>query len=137
MGVVTERSVWKSLSEGFATNALNPAIATFYLVLLPQFIRKVAQIGGNVALIEGIRARFELAGRTHVETFYYTCAMGATCAGTRVYSTNDELMIVSIFGRAMTTQLPGDVQPLIPSEPQAPETPPEGAPPSGDLGAQQ
>jgi hypothetical protein len=87
-------------------------------VLLPQFVRKVAQIGGNVALIEGIRARFEVAGRTHVETFYYSCTMGSTCAGTRVYSTNDEIMIVSIFGRALTTQLPaGSGPPLIPPGP--------------------
>lgn len=96
--------------------------------LLPQFARKVAQIGGNAAVIEGIRARFEVAGRTHVETFYYTCGMGATCAGTRVYSTNDELMVVSMFGRAMTTQLPGSSgPPLIPPGPP-PEAPPEPAP---------
>jgi len=97
--------------------------------LLPQFIRKVAQIGGNVALIEGTRARFELAGRSHVETFYYTCGMGMTCAGTRVYSTNDEIMVLSMFGRAMTTNLPGGTQggPLIPpTPPPPPETPENG-----------
>ncbi len=33
-----DRGTWRNLSEGFMTNALNPAIATFYLVLLPQFI---------------------------------------------------------------------------------------------------
>jgi threonine/homoserine/homoserine lactone efflux protein len=33
-----DRGRWRNLSEGFMTNALNPAIATFYLVLLPQFI---------------------------------------------------------------------------------------------------
>ena len=119
--------------------------------LLPQFVRKVAQIGGNVAVIEGTRARFELAGRTHVETFYYTCGLGATCAGTRVYSTNDEIMVVSMFGRAMTTQLPGTSgPPLIPPGPPpalegappdatapAPEPAPQGAPNgSGDLGGQ-
>lgn len=93
--------------------------------LLPQFVRKVAQIGGNVALIEGTRARFDLAGRTHVETFYYTCGMGATCAGTRVYSTNDEIMVLSMFGRAMTTNLPGSQgPPLIPSTPPPPPEPP-------------
>ncbi|OJY29153.1 MAG: hypothetical protein BGO98_42955 [Myxococcales bacterium 68-20] len=133
--------------------------------LLPQFVRKVAQIGGNVAVIEGTRARFDLAGRSHVETFYYTCGMGATCAGTRMYSTNEEIMTVSMFGRAMTTQLPGTSgPPLIPPGPppppddenestpeprekdSAPESerpeietapPPQGAPSSGrDLGGQ-
>jgi hypothetical protein len=96
-------------------------------ILLPQFLRKVAQIGGNVAVIEGMRARFDIAGRTHVETFYYTCGMGATCAGTRVYSTNDEIMIVSMFGRAMTTQMPNtNGPPLIPpgSPPPTPDGPP-------------
>lgn len=83
--------------------------------LMPQFVRKVAQIGGNVAVVDGIRARFELVGRTHVETFYYTCGLGATCAGTRVYAANDELMVVSVFGRAFSTQvLPPGEQPLIP-----------------------
>ncbi|MBX3205903.1 MAG: hypothetical protein KF764_12590 [Labilithrix sp.] len=103
--------------------------------LLPQFVRKVAQIGGNVAVIDGTRARFELAGRSHVETFYYTCGTGATCAGTRVYSTNDEIMTVSMFGRAMTTQLPGaSGAPLIPpGPPPPPETAPETAPESAPL----
>ena len=37
-GAAHDRGKWRNLSEGFMTNALNPAIATFYLVLLPQFI---------------------------------------------------------------------------------------------------
>ncbi|MBX3190299.1 MAG: hypothetical protein KF819_25090 [Labilithrix sp.] len=115
--------------------------------LMPQFVRKVAQIGGNVAVVDGIRARFELVGRTHVETFYYQCALGATCAGTRVYAANDELMMVSIFGRAFSTEVvpPGE-QPLIPLTPPTsidPGTPETMAPqprevpqqtqPGGDL----
>lgn len=112
-------------------------------VLLPQFVRKVAQIGGNVAVIDGVRARFEVIGRTQIETFYYTCGMGATCAGTRVYNANDELMVLSMFGRAFSTQAapPGDrlipVEPP-PSDPQeapepapAPSPAPEEAPPGG------
>jgi hypothetical protein len=113
--------------------------------LLPQFVRKVAQIGGNVAVIDGTRARFDLAGRSHVETFYYACGMGATCAGTRVYSTNDEIMIVSMFGRAMTTQVPGTSGPPLippgpPPPPEAPAPAPAPEPPKGssggDLGGQ-
>lgn len=109
--------------------------------LLPQFVRKVAQIGGNAAIIEGTRARFEIAGRTHVETFYYTCGLGATCAGSRVYATNEEIMIVSMFGRAMTTQLAGSSEPpLLPQgEPEPAPAEPEparGAGGSSDLGAE-
>lgn len=94
--------------------------------LLPQFVQKVAQIGGNVAIIDGVRARFELVGRNHVETFYYTCGMGATCAGTRVYAANDEIMVVSMFGRAMSTR----VQPSSNDAPLIPPGPPPPPPPS-------
>jgi hypothetical protein len=97
--------------------------------LLPQFVRKVAQIGGNIAVIDGIRARFEIVGRTHVETYYYTCGLGATCAGTRVYTANDELMIVSVFGHAFTTLGP-QAPPAQPS-PEAPLVPAPPPPPVG------
>jgi hypothetical protein len=97
--------------------------------LMPQFVRKVAQIGGNVAVVDGIRARFELVGRTHIETFYYTCGLGATCAGTRVYAANDEVMVVSVFGRAFSTQVvpPGEL-PLIPPTETPPALAPESSP---------
>jgi hypothetical protein len=97
--------------------------------LIPQFVQKVAQIGGNVAVIDGVRARFELIGRSHIEMFYYTCRGGATCAGTRVYAANDELMIVSVFGRAFSTQaVPTGEQPLIPQTPAEAPPPPEAEP---------
>jgi hypothetical protein len=100
-------------------------------VLMPQFVRKVAQIGGNIAVVDGIRARFELVGRTHVETFYYTCQLGATCAGTRVYAANDEVMVVSVFGRAFSTEaVPPGEQPLIPVAPST-EFPGAAPPPPG------
>ncbi len=92
--------------------------------LLPQFVRKAAQIGGNVAVVDGVRARFEVVPRTHVETFYYTCGMGATCAGTRVYNANDELMVVSVFGRAFSTQVDASrAAPLIPRDLDGEEVP--------------
>jgi hypothetical protein len=113
--------------------------------LLPQFVRRVAQIGGNVAVIDGIHARFELVGRTHVETYYYTCGLGSTCAGTRVYSANDELMVVSMYGRAFSTrvvppgeeplipQTPPGVQPPQPAPSQPPSTDTDPKPPSGGI----
>jgi threonine/homoserine/homoserine lactone efflux protein len=44
-------SVWRNLYEGFLTNALNPAIATFYLVLVPQFIPRGAPVVQSVLLL--------------------------------------------------------------------------------------
>ena len=93
--------------------------------LLPQFVRKVADIGGNVAVIEGVRARFELIGRSHAETYYGACRMGPACSSTRVYATDDELMIVTMIGHAMTTK-PRPVSaepPLLPAEPPEPLEP--------------
>lgn len=87
--------------------------------LLPQFVTKVAQIGGDAAVIDGVRARFHIVGRTQVETFYYKCGVGATCGGTRVYSANDEIMLVSMFGRAFTTK----VRAPAPEDPNAPLMP--------------
>lgn len=45
---------WRHLYEGFITNALNPAIATFYLVVLPQFIPRGAPIVRSVLLLTAI-----------------------------------------------------------------------------------
>lgn len=101
--------------------------------LLPRFVAKVAEIGGNVAVIEGTRARFDLAGRSHVENFYYSCNLGATCGGTRVYSTTDEILTLTMFGHAMTTNVPDTGEqrliPLEPAPPPEPEEPPESEEP--------
>jgi hypothetical protein len=102
--------------------------------LLPVFVQKVAQIGGNAAVIENVRARFEIVSNPHVETYTYACGYNATCTGTRMYSMNDEVMVVSIRGHAVRTgALPGG--PAAPPSPAAPTgSPPPVAPaqpPSG------
>lgn len=56
--------VWRNLYEGFATNALNPAIATFYLVILPQFIPRDAPVVSSVLLLTAIHVG--LAASWHV-----------------------------------------------------------------------
>jgi hypothetical protein len=71
--------------------------------LVPIFVQKVAQIGGNAAVIESVRARFEIVAHPHVETYTYACGYGATCTGTRMYSANDEVMVVTIQGHAVRT----------------------------------
>lgn len=97
----------------YSANAVPPAAVDLGLVevsaaqaestidtLLPVFVQKVAQIGGNIAKIEAVRARFELVTRTHLETYYYACGTRVQCAGQRMYTTNDEVVVVSMIGHA-------------------------------------
>jgi threonine/homoserine/homoserine lactone efflux protein len=56
--------MWKDLAEGFVTNALNPAIATFYLVLVPQFIPPGAPIARSALILTVIHVA--LAATWHV-----------------------------------------------------------------------
>ena len=75
-GPTVVRGDWMNLSEGFVTNALNPAIATFYLVLLPQFIPRGAPVAQSALLLTAIH--IALAGSWHVAW----AAAGATLART-------------------------------------------------------
>ena len=73
--------------------------------LVPLFVRRVAQLGGNAAVIDAVRARFEIVARPYTDTFTYPCGWGAVCIGTRTYAAADELMIVTVQGRAFS--IPG------------------------------
>ncbi len=101
--------------------------------LLPIFVQKVAQIGGNAAVVETVRARFEIVSHPHVETYTYACGYNATCTGTRMYSMNDEVMVVSIRGHAVHTGAlpPATIvpPPATPAPLPAPAAPPQGSTP--------
>jgi threonine/homoserine/homoserine lactone efflux protein len=55
---------WRSFSEGLATNLLNPSIATFYLILLPQFIPADADPARSVLVLTIVHVA--LAATWHV-----------------------------------------------------------------------
>jgi hypothetical protein len=88
--------------------------------LLPLFVQKAAQIGGNAAVVESVRARFEIVTHPQIETYTYACGYNATCTGTRTYAVNDEVMVVTIRGHAVRTgAIPGEGPPVpLPEAPQ-------------------
>ena len=45
------RAALSNVSEGFLTNFLNPAIAAFYLVVVPQFVPTGAPVARSVLLL--------------------------------------------------------------------------------------
>ncbi len=57
-------AAWRNVSEGFLTNALNPAIATFYLIVVPQFIPEGAPIARTVLVLTAVH--IALAATWHV-----------------------------------------------------------------------
>jgi hypothetical protein len=70
--------------------------------LLPVIVQKTAQLGGNAVVIDDVRADFRIAMRPQVETFSYPCGW-RTCVSTRIYQAAEEVMIVSMHGRALTS----------------------------------
>jgi threonine/homoserine/homoserine lactone efflux protein len=58
------RSVGAHLYEGFLTNALNPAIATFYLVVMPQFVPPGAAVVRSILILTSVHVL--LAGSWHI-----------------------------------------------------------------------
>ena len=56
--------LFRNLREGFLTNALNPAIATFYFVIVPQFVPRDAPIVRTVLTLTAVHVA--LAASWHI-----------------------------------------------------------------------
>ncbi|MEO7113117.1 MAG: hypothetical protein ABI183_21945 [Polyangiaceae bacterium] len=69
--------------------------------LLPIVAQKTAQLGGNAVVIDSVRADFRIVERPIVESYSYPCGW-RTCVGTRVIPAAEEVMIVTMQGRALS-----------------------------------
>lgn len=69
-------------------------------LLLPVFLQKVAQIGGNAAVIDGVRARYYIVPQAMLDSYYYRCRWNGTCATNQVVYTSTENRILFISGHA-------------------------------------
>jgi hypothetical protein len=67
--------------------------------LLPVFAQKVAQLGGNAAVVERVSAAFEMRTHIQMETYSYPCGY-YTCVGTRSYPVYSEVMYPQMAGHA-------------------------------------
>jgi threonine/homoserine/homoserine lactone efflux protein len=73
--VTADRRLAHCAGEGFLTNALNPPIATFYLLILPQFIPRGAPFVESALLLTAVHVGLAL-------TWHLTwAAAGGTLAG--------------------------------------------------------
>ena len=97
------RPAWANLYEGFATNALNPAIAAFYLVLLPQFIPRGAPFARSALLLTAIHVA--LAGSWHVVWAAAGATLARTLGGGRPRQVLEALTGIALLGLAIVMAL--------------------------------
>jgi threonine/homoserine/homoserine lactone efflux protein len=93
------RPAWLNLYEGFVTNALNPAIATFYLVLLPQFIPRGAPFARSALALTALH--IALAGSWHVLWAVAGATLARTIGGGRPRQVLEALTGIALLGLAI------------------------------------
>jgi threonine/homoserine/homoserine lactone efflux protein len=93
-------AAWTNLYEGFVTNALNPAIATFYFLLLPQFIPRGAPIARSALLLTAIH--IALAGSWHAVWAAAGATLGRTVGSGRSRQILDALTGIALIALAIS-----------------------------------
>lgn len=97
------QGAWQNLYEGFVTNALNPAIATFYLVLLPQFIPRGAPIVRSALTLTAVH--ITLAVTWHVIWAAAGGTLARTLAGGRPRQALEAIAGTALIALAITIAL--------------------------------
>ena len=84
----------RSAGEGFMTNVLNPSLATFYLLIIPQFIPRDAPFTQSALMLTAIHVALAI-------TWHVTwAAAGGTLAGT-LGRRNPRRVLEAISGAAL------------------------------------
>ena len=85
--------------EGFLTNALNPSIATFYLVVLPQFIPREAPIVRSALVLTAVH--IALAATWHIAWAAAGGRLAASLTGGRPRQVLDALAGIALIALAL------------------------------------
>jgi threonine/homoserine/homoserine lactone efflux protein len=93
------RGTWQNMYEGFVTNLLNPAIATFYFVVLPQFIPRDAPIARSALLLTAVH--ISLAAAWHVAWAAAGGTLARTLAGGRPRQVLEAITGVALIALAV------------------------------------
>ena len=92
------RGVARNLREGFLTNALNPAIATFYFAVVPQFVPRGARIVPSVLILTAVHVA--LAASWHVAWAAAGGSLARTLSGGRPRQALDGLAGAALLAMA-------------------------------------
>jgi threonine/homoserine/homoserine lactone efflux protein len=88
------RPVAHSLREGFVTNALNPSLATFYLLIVPQFIPRDAPFATSALILTAIHVSLAI-------TWHLTWATAGGTMSATLSRTGPRRVLEGITGVAL------------------------------------
>jgi threonine/homoserine/homoserine lactone efflux protein len=99
-GAAPKGSVMKSLREGFLTNAMNPSLATFYFVILPQFIPRGAPVPRTALFLTAVH--ITLAASCHTAWAIAGASLSRALASGRARQVLDAAAGIALLGFALT-----------------------------------
>jgi threonine/homoserine/homoserine lactone efflux protein len=102
-GAVPNDSMIKSLREGFLTNAMNPSLATFYFVILPQFIPRGASVPRTALFLTAIH--ISLAASCHTAWAIAGGSLSRALASGRARQVLDAAAGIALLALAITIAL--------------------------------
>lgn len=100
--------------------------------LMPVFMRRVADIGGTGAVVDGLHTHYEMRTEYRQESYSYPCGHKQTCWNTRMVPYQYQVRILSIQGRAI---VPSNAP--APAPAPVPSAAPTAAPAPGHIQGEQ
>ena len=72
--------------------------------LVPEFMRRVAELGGTGAVIDHVTTTFEVRNEVRAESYAYSCGFRQSCWGTRFVPYSVTIRVLRIDGRAIVPE---------------------------------
>jgi len=94
---------WRSFMSGFLTNVLNPSLAAFYLIVLPQFVPREAPFVSSVLILTGIH--IAMAVSWHTAWVLAGTTLGRVLSRRRPRQVLDALTGIALIGLALSVAL--------------------------------
>ena len=93
------RPIAQNLTEGFVTNMLNPSIAAFYLLIVPQFVPRAAAVAASVLMLTAFHVCLALTWHLSWAAAGGTLSQTLTRNGPR--RTLEAIMGIALLGIAL------------------------------------
>ncbi|HXG55754.1 MAG TPA: LysE family translocator [Vicinamibacterales bacterium] len=102
-GSPPEQETWRSVSSGFLTNLLNPSLAAFYLIVMPQFIPRGAPFAQSAMALTAVHISMAVAW--HVSWAFAGASMARTLSSGAPRRALDTISGIALLALAIKVAL--------------------------------